>query len=170
MKHLLNDLSEEEKNRIREQHTGGKKIMIENFNQLLNKKLGEVKPLIYEQEISAETTDKRQELTNEIESLKQEIGIIKKGNFENKGQQLKTKLTEISNKAITLITDAIEEAKNRRNERELKNLINKKEELIKKRDELQKSGDVYTDKEKISVFLRTTLTALAAILVIYATS
>ena len=49
MKHLLNDLSEEEKNRIREQHTGGKKIMIENFNQLLNKKLGEVKPLINEQ-------------------------------------------------------------------------------------------------------------------------
>jgi hypothetical protein len=49
MKHLLNDLSEEEKNKIREQHTGGKKIMIENFNQLLNKKLGEVKPLINEQ-------------------------------------------------------------------------------------------------------------------------
>jgi hypothetical protein len=54
MKHLLNDLSEEEKNRIREQHTGGKKIMIENFNQLLNKKLGEVKPLINEQEIDGE--------------------------------------------------------------------------------------------------------------------
>ena len=45
MKHLLNDLSEEEKNRIREQHTGGKKIMIENFNKLVNTKLGDAKPL-----------------------------------------------------------------------------------------------------------------------------
>jgi hypothetical protein len=50
MKHLLNDLSEEEKNRIREQHTGGKKIMIENFNQLLNKKLGEVKTIVKDSE------------------------------------------------------------------------------------------------------------------------
>ena len=38
-------LSEEEKNRIREQHTGGKKIMIENFNKLVNTKLGDAKPL-----------------------------------------------------------------------------------------------------------------------------
>ena len=45
MKHLLNDLSEEEKNKIREQHTGGKKIMIENFNKLVNTKLGSVEPL-----------------------------------------------------------------------------------------------------------------------------
>ena len=45
MKHLLNDLSEEEKNRIREQHTGGKKIMIENFNKLVNTKLGDARPL-----------------------------------------------------------------------------------------------------------------------------
>ena len=45
MKHLLNDLSEEEKNRIREQHTGGKKIMIENFNKLINTKLGDARPL-----------------------------------------------------------------------------------------------------------------------------
>ena len=45
MKHLLNDLSEEEKNKIREQHTGGKKIVIENFNKLVNTKLGDTKPL-----------------------------------------------------------------------------------------------------------------------------
>lgn len=45
MKHLLNNLSEEEKNRIREQHTGGKKLVIENFNKLINTKLGDAKPL-----------------------------------------------------------------------------------------------------------------------------
>jgi len=46
MKHILNNLTEEEKNSIREQHTGGKKIMIENFNKLINSKLGDSKPLM----------------------------------------------------------------------------------------------------------------------------
>jgi hypothetical protein len=50
MKHLLNDLSDEEKNRIREQHSGGKKIVIENFNKLINKKLGDAKPYLNEEE------------------------------------------------------------------------------------------------------------------------
>jgi hypothetical protein len=49
MKHLLNNMSEEEKNAIREQHTGGMKIMTENFNKLINSKLGDSKPLVNEQ-------------------------------------------------------------------------------------------------------------------------
>ncbi len=49
MKHLLNNLTEEEKNAIREQHTGGMKIMNENFSKLVNTKLGDVKPLVNEQ-------------------------------------------------------------------------------------------------------------------------
>ena len=48
MKHLLNNLSNEEKNSIREQHTGGMKVITENFNRLMNAKLGNVKPLINE--------------------------------------------------------------------------------------------------------------------------
>ena len=44
MKHLLNNISEEEKNSIREQHTGGIKLNNENFNKLVGKKLGETKP------------------------------------------------------------------------------------------------------------------------------
>ena len=50
MKHLLNNLSLEEKNSIREQHTGGMKVMTENFSRLLNAKSGEVKPLVNEEE------------------------------------------------------------------------------------------------------------------------
>jgi len=46
MKHILNNMSEEEKNSIREQHTGGMKVMTENFNKLLNSKLGDSKPLV----------------------------------------------------------------------------------------------------------------------------
>jgi hypothetical protein len=50
MKHLLNDLSEEEKNRIREQHNGGKKFIIENFKKLVDTKLGDAKPYLNEEE------------------------------------------------------------------------------------------------------------------------
>jgi len=49
MKHLLNNLSEEEKNYIREQHTGGMNLIIENFNKLISSKSGDVKPLVNEQ-------------------------------------------------------------------------------------------------------------------------
>jgi hypothetical protein len=46
MKHLLNDLSEEVKNSIREQHTGGMKVVTENFSKLLNTKSGSVKLVV----------------------------------------------------------------------------------------------------------------------------
>lgn len=55
MKHILNNLTEEEKNTIREQHTGGMKVMNENFSKLVNTKLGDVKPMVNEE---TETTSK----------------------------------------------------------------------------------------------------------------
>ena len=48
MKHLLNNLSEEEKNSIRSKHTGGMKLTNENFSRLVNSKLGDSKPLLKE--------------------------------------------------------------------------------------------------------------------------
>lgn len=45
MKHLLNDMSEMEKNSIREQHTGGMNISNKKFSKLINSKLGNVKPI-----------------------------------------------------------------------------------------------------------------------------
>lgn len=50
MKHILNNLTEQEKNTIREQHTGGMKVMTENFSKLINSKLGDSKPLVSEGE------------------------------------------------------------------------------------------------------------------------
>jgi hypothetical protein len=49
MKHILNDMSEQEKNSIREQHSGGMKVMTENFSKLINSKLGDSKPLLEEE-------------------------------------------------------------------------------------------------------------------------
>ena len=48
MKHLLNNLSEQEKNAIREQHTGGMKLSNEKFRNLVGGKLGDVKTLVKE--------------------------------------------------------------------------------------------------------------------------
>jgi hypothetical protein len=48
MKHILNNISEEEKNAIREQHTGGMKLNTKKFKQLLETKQGDVKPLLTE--------------------------------------------------------------------------------------------------------------------------
>jgi hypothetical protein len=71
MKHILNNLSEEEKNSIREQHTGGMKVMTENFNKLLNSKLGDAKPFINEQ-VNTTQPD------NEIVSTLKELGFEKR--------------------------------------------------------------------------------------------
>ena len=65
MKHILNNLTEEEKNSIREQHTGGMKVMTENFNKLLNSKLGDSKPLVSESSL-----DHEQELSDLSKKLK----------------------------------------------------------------------------------------------------
>jgi hypothetical protein len=49
MKHLLNNLTEQEKTAIRKQHTGGMKVMTEKFSKLTNSKLGDSKPFVNEQ-------------------------------------------------------------------------------------------------------------------------
>ena len=54
MKHLLNNLSEEEKNSIREQHEGGMKLDTSRFRTLLEGKSGNVKPLVEQDEPSTE--------------------------------------------------------------------------------------------------------------------
>jgi hypothetical protein len=46
MKHLLNNISKEEKENILKQHSGGMKVMTENFRRLMGAKHGNVKPLV----------------------------------------------------------------------------------------------------------------------------
>ena len=52
MKHLLNNLTEEEKNSIREQHTGGMNVVTENFSKLINTKSGNVRTYLGEQTVT----------------------------------------------------------------------------------------------------------------------
>lgn len=65
MKHLLNDLSFEERNSILEQHSGGKSIDTSKFRSLLESKLGEVKPLL-EYDIDDQNMGTAQEELNSI--------------------------------------------------------------------------------------------------------
>ena len=160
MKHLLNNLSEEEKNRIREQHAGGKKIMIENFNKLVNTKLGDARPLT-EQEVTPQTDDKKP-LEMDIENLKNEIKAIRKENFQNKKEELKNRLIAMYNKFIAFIEKIINTVGDKIDQSKLRKLEMKKQELIKKRDELKNSGNVLTDDEKISI-IAGLLTALMMI-------
>lgn len=64
MKHILNNLTNEEKNSIREQHTGGMKVMTENFSKLINSKLGNSKPLFETEEMSEDMFDRKLSTTD----------------------------------------------------------------------------------------------------------
>jgi len=48
MKHLLNNISQEEKNSILEQHQGGMEVITKNFQKMVNKKLGDVPTFLNE--------------------------------------------------------------------------------------------------------------------------
>jgi hypothetical protein len=77
MKHLLNNLTEEEKNSIREQHTGGMNVVTENFSKLINTKSGNVRTYLGEQTVTTgQTSNAKQEYINEIKSSVDEIVFV----------------------------------------------------------------------------------------------
>ncbi len=85
MKHLLNNISEEEKNRIREQHEGGMNLSIDNFKTLVETKLGDAKQ--YLTEASQETCEQRGGMTVEGECVEQ-CGSMKEEVSEQSDQDV----------------------------------------------------------------------------------
>jgi len=84
MKHLLNNLSEEEKNRIREQHEGGMNLAIDNFKKLVETKSGDAKPYLNEQD-----TDAEQMRTRTFSKEKgMPIGRLKDSDIENLAEKI----------------------------------------------------------------------------------
>ena len=77
MKHLLNNISNEEKNRIRNQHSGGMSVDNSKFKRLLESTLGNSKPLISEQS------------TNSIVKIHKNFGGIPDENFFMLKQEVK---------------------------------------------------------------------------------
>lgn len=69
MKHILNDLSSEERSSILEQHQGTMKVNTENFSKLVNNKLGNSKPFLTEEEENKETICRPDELEKVLSVL-----------------------------------------------------------------------------------------------------
>jgi hypothetical protein len=55
MKHILNDISQDEKNSILEKYDGELKVSVDKFAKLVNNKLGEVKPLVEMMDVSSDS-------------------------------------------------------------------------------------------------------------------
>ena len=93
MKDLFNNMRQEEKDAIRGQHTGGKKITIENFSNMVNKKLGVVN--LFEQ--SDQIMDDKTCTLDFTASILQEWvkGILEKGLVLMKGSGRSEKLAEV---------------------------------------------------------------------------
>jgi hypothetical protein len=118
MKHLLNNLSEEEKNSIRGQHTGGMKVSNDRFNSLLENKLGNAKPLINEDNHwgSEIEEDKIDDLDNE-DSLANKYGDFRMYDLPSIHQDIEDELTTLSNyDAIEYLKEIIEFCEDKLNE------------------------------------------------------
>ena len=69
MKHLLNNLSEQEKSSILSQYKGEIEIATKNFKNLLEHKSGSVKPLISEQDNTEVIKQKLNEFIGELKKI-----------------------------------------------------------------------------------------------------
>ena len=69
MKHILNNITDKEKQSILEQHTGGMKVVNENFLKLVNTKLGDIKPLVNEQ-MTPSPKEEVRKIFNKAKSVK----------------------------------------------------------------------------------------------------
>jgi len=81
MKHLLNNLSNEEKNRIREQYKGGVSLDNSKFKKLMESKLEDVKPIISQQELEKTKEDVQKLIDNGFYDKLQQI-LLKRDEIE----------------------------------------------------------------------------------------
>jgi len=120
MKHLLNTLSTEEKNRIREQHDGGMSIDTSKFKKLTESKLGDSKPLINEQEevVDQPTDDLGKKLSEFSGQLRKLYPGIEPGPSSNIAKELMGLEYDLTNKTyIVKVTDMNERVKKYERER-----------------------------------------------------
>ena len=92
--------------------------------------------------------DEKVMLRKNIESLRDQISMVRKENFEEKKEQIKTTLISMKNKIKLLINRTIDKVKGKIDEKQLNNLKRKADLLSKKLDELETTGKVFTKQEK----------------------
>ena len=105
MKHLLNNISEEEKNSIREQHEGGMNVAIENFKSLVETKSGDAKPYLNEmkEEELGEALELKYLTIPQIESLAKEIV----GNLDENNKKMLLRLDMRNEKQKMMLVNEI---------------------------------------------------------------
>ena len=110
MKHILNNLSEEEKNSIREQHTGGINLYTDRFKTLMESKLGDAKPLLTENPdelekglrqvlngISVMTTDANVNDVNKVYTYCKSSNVTKQPNTDKVAGRIHDALSGLDN-------------------------------------------------------------------------
>jgi len=92
--------------------------------------------------------DEKYMLKQGIKSLHDQISMVRKENFEEKKDQIKTTLTSMKNKLRSLINLTINKVKGKIDEKQLNNLKRRADLLNKKLEELETTGKVFTKEEK----------------------
>lgn len=92
--------------------------------------------------------DEKYMLKQSIESLRDQISMVRKENFEEKREQIKKTLTSMKNKLKSLINLTINKVKGKIDEKQLNNLKRRADLLNKKLEELETTGKVFTKEEK----------------------
>ena len=92
--------------------------------------------------------DEKYMLKQGIEQLRDQISMVRKENFEEKKEQIKTTLISMKNKMSLLINRTINKINGKIDEKQLNNLKRRAGLLNKKLEELETTGKVFTKEEK----------------------
>jgi hypothetical protein len=157
MKHLLNNMTEQEKNAIREQHTGGIKIMTENFSKLLNSKLGDSKPFVNESEAQMINT-----INNELSSVGEEPVSPEDIEFALNDCPLETP-PNVDQKHETILQQVKGEIDKLTSVSDVKNLIKKIKSIFKRKTQNEQAEVITIGAMAIPVVL---IQVLAGIIIV----
>jgi hypothetical protein len=92
--------------------------------------------------------DEKYMLKQDIGQFRDQISMVRKENFEEKKEQIKTTLISMKNKLRLLINRTIDKVKGKIDEKQINNLKRRAELLNKKLEELETTGKVFTKEER----------------------
>jgi hypothetical protein len=92
--------------------------------------------------------DEKYMLKQNIKLLQDQISMVRKENFEEKKEEIKTTLISMKNKMKSLINRTINKIKGKIDEKQLSNLQRRADLLNKKLEELETTGKILTKQEK----------------------
>jgi len=92
--------------------------------------------------------DEKYMLKKDIEQFRDQISMVRKENFEEKKEQIKTTLISMKNKLRLLINRTIDKVKGKIDEKQINNLKRRADLLNKKLEELETTGKIFTKEEK----------------------